>query len=177
MCGCNKGKIQQPAVTNPNSILTRLRNAGRKPIQSHAASASASASASGNPWGNPLWKIMHILAFASSEMSSELASLWQRFFLSLQNELPCPVCRKHVQEWLKQNPDFLSVGIQQYILNLHNDVNSRRGVALWTLQQAETTYSVGGKEKQLSLVPLLMTSISMMPETTAAIQTLLASVS
>lgn len=171
MCGCNKGKIQQYAVPNTNSILSRLRNARKNTIQSHATSTP------GNPWGNPLWKIMHILAFASSEMSSELSSSWQIFFRALQNELPCSVCRTHVQEWLKQNPDFLSVGIQQYILNLHNNVNARRGVALWTLQQVETTYSVGGKEKQLSLVTLLISSISIMSETTAAIQTLLASVS
>jgi len=125
-------------------------------------------------WGPPLWKMMHILAFASSELD---VAAWTMLFQALQNELPCPVCQGHAQEWFKQNPDFTTIGIQQYLLNLHNQVNARRNVALWNIQQVQTMYSVGGKEKQLSMVPLLLSSVAMMPTVSSALQRILASVS
>jgi hypothetical protein len=178
MCGCNKGRIQ-PTVpeTHSNSILAHLRNRG---LQHVAAPAPRYIHASGHAyietskWGPPLWKMMHILSVASTELDT---TAWMSLFQALQDELPCPVCRSHAQEWLKQNPDFTTMGIQQYVLQFHNQVNARRNVPLWSIQQVQTTYSVGGKEQQLSLVTLLMSSVAMMPRVTVALQSILASVS
>lgn len=126
-------------------------------------------------WGPPLWKMMHILAHAQDPSAS--VDSWTTLFKALQEELPCPVCRSHAARWFRRNPDFRSIGIQQYLLNLHNDINRRNRVARWTLQQAETTYSAGGKEHQLALIPLLMSSVAMMPTVTSTLQAIAASVS
>jgi hypothetical protein len=179
MCGCNKERNSRSApapVANPNSFINNLRNRARivpKAVPHENVNTSM--------WGPPLWRMMHILSSVILDYTlltqEDYMKLWEQLFLGLKEEIPCPECRSHVQNWLSKNPDFRSRGIQQYILDLHNDVNVRRGVAQWTIQQVETTYSVGGKEKQLSLIPLLISSVSMMPKVTSSIQILLASVS
>ena len=176
MCGCNKGRGIQNLVplANSNSILGHLRNRYQPAPAPVAAAPRVSVHAEPSRWGPPLWKMMHILALASSELD---VAAWTSLFQAIQNELPCPVCQSHAQEWFKQNPDFTTIGIQQYLLNLHNHVNARRNVALWNIQQVQTMYSVGGKEKQLSMVPLLMSSVAMMPTVSSALQRILASVS
>ena len=181
MCGCNKNRSlvshgslgsHASASAASNSLLGRIRNRysiannGRNPIPATDPAR----------WGPPLWKMLHILAFATSVSGLDLSGEWNAVFQSLQNELPCDVCRTHAQEWLRKNPDR-SIDIQQFVLNFHNDVNARRRVPLWTIQQVVSTYSAGGKEKQLPLVPLLLSSVSMMSDTTKTLQTLLASVS
>jgi hypothetical protein len=133
MCGCNKGRGMQnlAPVTNSNSILAQLRNRGNAAQPVPAAPAVASRIVNHmepSRWGPPLWKMMHILAFASSELD---VAAWTSLFQAIQNEIPCPVCQSHAQEWCKQNPDFTTMGIQQYLLNLHNHVNARRNVAQW----------------------------------------------
>ena len=175
MCGCNKGRGMQTLVpvANPHSILARLRYRGVA-APAPAAAPHIATHAEPSRWGPPLWKMMHILAFASSELD---VAAWTSLFQAIQNELPCPVCQSHAQEWCTQNPDFTTMGIQQYLLNFHNHVNARRNVAQWNIQQVQTMYSVGGKEKQLSMVPLLMSSIAMMPTVSSALQRILASVS
>ena len=120
--------------------------------------------------------MLHILAFATSVSGLDLSGEWNALFQVLQKELPCDVCRGHAQEWLRKNP-VTPRDIQPFVANFHNDVNARRRVPLWTIQQVVTTYSAGGKEKQISLVPLLLSSVSMMPGTTKSLQSLLASVS
>ena len=178
MCGCNKVRNSKPAtVVNPNSFLQRLRSGGSPHVVPRTARQET---VNTSMWGPPLWKMMHILStFHPDTVVSheEFMKLWDQLFVALKEEIPCPECRSHVQNWLSKNPDFRSRGIKQYILDLHNDVNARRSVALWTIQQVETTYSVGGKEKQLSFIPLLISSVSMMQKVTNSLQTLLASVS
>jgi hypothetical protein len=115
--------------------------------------------------------MMHILAAVSSAVEEPL---WSQLFVALQEELPCSVCQTHLQEWIRAHPDFRPVGIQQYIAQLHNDVNIRRGVVPWTFQQVESVYRT---EQQMSLVPLLMPSVAMMQNVTTILQTILASVS
>lgn len=177
MCGCNKGRNSKPApVANPNSFISHLRNRGRI-VPKVAPPEPVNTST----WGPPLWRMMHILSSVILEYTlltqEDYMKLWEQLFIGLKEEIPCLECRSHVQNWLSKNPDFRSRGIQQYILDLHNDVNVRRSVAPWTIQQVETTYSVGGKEKQLSFIPLLISSVSMMPKVTSSLQILLASVS
>ena len=178
MCGCNKnrGQSANAPVAGNNSILGRLRNRATNGMTApHVAQVSSEIDPS--RWGPPLWKMLHILAFATSASGMDLSEEWNALFQALQKELPCPVCRSHVQEWFNTHTEFREIGIQQFILNLHNDVNARRRVPLWSIQQVETTYSAGGKEKQLSLLPLLLSSVSMMQMTTTTLQIILASVS
>ncbi len=188
MCGCNKGKGVNAATQNmqSNTVLGRLRNRYSGGIQPHVSNGR-------NPvpvpvpgpvpatdvsrWGPPLWKMMHILAFATSDSGVDVSGEWASLFQALQNELPCSVCRSHAQEWFNANPADSSTGIQQYLLNFHNNVNARRQVPLWSIQQIQSTYSVGGREYQTSLFPLLLSSVSMMPSVTNSLQNILASVS
>lgn len=187
MCGCNKGKGVNAATRNvqPNTALGRLRNRYSGGIQPHVSNGRNPVPVPTVPvpdtdvsrWGPPLWKMMHILAFATSDSGVDATAEWSALFQALQNELPCPVCRSHAQEWFKTNPAVSSTGIQQYLLDFHNNVNARRQVPLWTIQQIQSTYSVGGREYQTSLFPLLLSSVSMMPSATIALQNILASVS
>ena len=178
MCGCNKGRNSRPApAVQPNSFISNLRNRASGRIVPKAVQENVNTSM----WGPPLWKMMHILSSFNPDYTlltqEDFMKLWDQLFLGLKEEIPCPECRSHVQQWVSKNPDFRSRGIQQYILDLHNDVNARRSVALWTIEQVQTTYTVGGKEKQLSFIPLLISSVSMMQKVTSSLQILLASVS
>jgi len=194
MCGCNKqrslvtrstlGSLGSHASAASTSILGRIRNRyssannGRNPVPGSMPIPRSIPVPATDPsrWGPPLWKMLHILAFATSVSGLDLSGEWNTLFQDLQKELPCDVCRGHAQEWLRKNP-VIPRDIQPFVANFHNDVNARRRVPLWTIQQVVSTYSAGGKEKQISLVPMLLSSVSMMPGTTRSLQSLLASVS
>ena len=183
MCGCNKARPGGYGTGGVGSKVVNMRaTAPRASVRAPAVRAPVVRAAPVTPsvedtalWGPPLWKMMHILAHAQDPSASQ--DSWSALFKALQEEIPCPICRSHAARWFRRTPDFRSIGIQQYLLNLHNDINRRNRVARWTLQQAETTYSAGGKEQQMALIPLLISSVAMMPTVTSVLQAIAASVS
>jgi len=53
--------------------------------------------------------------------------------------LPCPGCSHHCQEYLKEHPPTVESrqALFKYLVDKHNDVNTRLGKRTWTYQEVE----------------------------------------
>ena len=86
-------------------------------------------------WGPPIWYALHVLAEKTPEpLTDRLTDLWNKMLTSLQSSLPCPDCQQHFTQWYSTHP-LGSSPIRLLMLELHNDVNRRRGVPVWTESQ------------------------------------------
>jgi hypothetical protein len=109
-------------------------------------------------WGAPTWFALHI----ASVVSSQNFSLWKELLYALPNDIPCPDCRAHYSGWLQSHPfrtknSILPIRrmmgqrssahprIVQWLLDLHNDVNSRLDppTPTWNEQQVMEHYGGG----------------------------------
>ena len=90
-------------------------------------------------WGPALWRVLHGLA----EYGHDIIPLseWQNLITALHTGLPCPDCTSHYQRWCRIHPLTDSYPIRRWFLDLHNDVNRRRWVAVWTEEQLSVTYA------------------------------------
>lgn len=150
MCGCNRA--QQAALSrNSGGGGGSVGSLGPRMIQ-HSEPSIPSVDTS--VWGPPTWIALHIASFVSSQN----LPLWKELLDALQYDIPCPDCRAHYSGWLQSHP-FRSTTmlpirrmmgqrsthpkIVQWLLGLHNDVNSRTGRPLWNEQQVLERYSGG----------------------------------
>ena len=94
-------------------------------------------------WGPHVWRFLHV---AASLPPSRLRARekWRAVLEALRTALPCPECTGHYQAWHRSHPFRSMMGSSgvrraaiRWVLDLHNDVNKRRGVAIWTQAQAE----------------------------------------
>ena len=78
---------------------------------------------------------------------------WVDLLSALRTSLPCPDCTAHYGRWYGSHPlvrrvgvmmmiRFVTTDIKEWLLNLHNDVNRRKGVAGW--DAAAVTAAFGG---------------------------------
>lgn len=87
-------------------------------------------------WGPTLWLVLHGLA----EIKADPA-MWNPILTALQTSIPCPECTGHYTAWLAAHPlDTTGGSIRRWLLDLHNDVNRRRGVGLWEESQLAGAY-------------------------------------
>ncbi len=83
-------------------------------------------------WGPIFWMTIHIVALGYSEKPSysEKKSA-KEFYEGLQHLLPCPTCREHYREHLKNNPITPSLDnrrdLFKWTVNIHNSVNKKLG--------------------------------------------------
>ena len=93
-------------------------------------------------WGPLLWTVMHSLA----EIGGSDAD-WTDLFVSLQTSLPCPDCTNHYTAWLAARPPPTTgtAAARMWLLDLHNDINQRKGVAVWTEAQLAAAYTGANK--------------------------------
>ncbi len=150
MCGCNRAKAAASAAAAPpvkrpgGRVRVAPAAAPSSPVQNSLPTVDTSV------WGAPMWTALHI-----ASMFSQNIPLWRELITALVNDLPCPDCRAHYSAWIKRNP--LRVGgllpiqrmmqkittssvVVTWLLNLHNDVNSRNSVGTWSLQQLRARY-------------------------------------
>jgi hypothetical protein len=79
-------------------------------------------------WGPPAWTFLHTITLAYPEYptAAEKKSM-VAFFNSLTDILPCHVCQRHYQKYLRQNPVETSVdtkdSLVKWLVQLHNQVN------------------------------------------------------
>jgi hypothetical protein len=66
----------------------------------------------------------------------------------MRTALPCDECSAHYNTWINAHPVALppsglelQVAISTWILDLHNDVNVRKNVPTWTIEQVTATYT------------------------------------
>ena len=92
-------------------------------------------------WGPPFWMTMHILAlgYPKSPSYSEKRAAKQ-FYESLTHLIPCPVCKLHYQEHLKDLPVTPSLDSRtdlfRWTVEIHNRVNKDLGKPEYTEQDA-----------------------------------------
>lgn len=77
-------------------------------------------------WGPCAWKFLHAVA---TTFDPDHDATYLTFFNSLQNVLPCPGCRMHLQTYLKEHPVDVSskAALEKWVYDLHCDVNRRSG--------------------------------------------------
>ena len=143
----------RPAQTPTRSALSNSRplaalfnrRGGVSPVP---APAPQKVTASGLPivdtsiWGPPLWKVLHTIAAAADQPA--VAALWKSIPSSLDGSLPCPLCQGHYHDWLNSHPVPTegTGAIARWVLDLHNAVNRRNGLATWTTEQLTAAYPV-----------------------------------
>jgi len=150
MCGCNRA--QQAALSRNSDGGGGGGGGGGLGNRMIQQSEPSIPTVDTSVWGPPTWIALHIASIASSQN----LPLWKELLNALQYDIPCPDCRAHYSGWLQSHP-FRSTSmlpirrmmgqrtthpkIVQWLLSLHNDVNSRTGRPLWNEQQVMDRYS------------------------------------
>lgn len=81
-------------------------------------------------WGPIFWTTMHIvsLGYSTNPTTKEQEGAVQ-FYESLQEVIPCPICRSHYKEFLTNMPVREAVKnrttLIQWVFNIHNEVNKK----------------------------------------------------
>ena len=79
-------------------------------------------------WGPCCWKLLHSIAWTCPENpTDEEKHNYIIFFISLSKVLPCLHCRKHFQEWIREN-DINSDSrdnLAKWVWKLHNHINKK----------------------------------------------------
>ena len=79
-----------------------------------------------NIWGPALWLILHSSAERIGSIpNNDEIRIWSRLLLSLRFSLPCPLCKKHYQSYIKLHPIVYITKdtIRLWLFNLHTYVN------------------------------------------------------
>jgi hypothetical protein len=144
MCGCNKN---QAAAAVAAAATVRA--------------APRLASVDTSVWGAHLWKVLHYAARSAPGREKAFAHMLE----TLRNGLPCPECSGHYNSWIQAHPVETTTvkrnerpgrmilfnrstpvkitkwpSFSHWVLDLHNAVNKRKGVATWTMGQLNAVY-------------------------------------
>lgn len=95
-------------------------------------------------WGKPIWTFFHLLAHKVKESEfNVIRSQLLNTIYSICSVLPCPVCSEHAKRYL-QAINFNNIrtkqDLKQMICNFHNDVNKRKGYAIFNSENLDETY-------------------------------------
>jgi hypothetical protein len=85
-----------------------------------------------NIWGPPLWFSLHSITFTYPLNPTPIdKSNYKKFFASLENVLPCAVCRKNYLRHLNESPIDNALksrkDLVEWMIDLHNLVNAETG--------------------------------------------------
>lgn len=107
-------------------------------------------------WGPLLWSILHIIAEQVGKSKHKLIQTdevqkWIQWMRSVENTMPCALCRGHYKEWLTKHPlgelnslrgQAFREGARQYVWQLHENVNTSRSKSSGiSLDQCAELYS------------------------------------
>lgn len=94
-------------------------------------------------WGPSAWLFLHSISFQYPENPTEEdKNNFKQLFESLQNTLPCPRCREHYQQNLKENPIQLNSrnDLIQWVIDIHNAVNEKNSKKIYSRKEVEDLY-------------------------------------
>ena len=163
MCGCNKNKSVAPRAAPTVRSLPYSGNRGRGVIRSVPLPMPLPLPTVDTAiWGPSLWKILHtasVLSTSDAQMEA-LADV----LAALRDGIPCPECSGHYNEWYSSHPLKTVVhsegrtaprvfrivrtvkttttwnSLVAWILDLHNNVNTRKSQPTWTVEQVVASY-------------------------------------
>lgn len=95
-------------------------------------------------WGPPAWTFLHTITLNYPENPTEEdKKVYGDFFKSLEDILPCSVCRKHYKKNIKENPINLesNEGLTKWLVDIHNKVNEYNGKKLFSYDSFINKYS------------------------------------
>ena len=97
-------------------------------------------------WGPPLWLDLHTRSFDYPECPSVRQRLEEaHFFRTLDQQIPCKICRGHYRDYLSKHPVQYHVDSQEdiskWLVNLHNEINVRTGKKIVSYDEAEKMYT------------------------------------
>jgi hypothetical protein len=95
-------------------------------------------------WGKPIWTFFHLLAHkVKDEDFAVIRSELLNTIFSICTVLPCPVCSEHAKRYL-QAINFNNIRTKQdlkmMLCNFHNEVNKRKGYAIFNFENLNETY-------------------------------------
>lgn len=96
-------------------------------------------------WGQPIWFLLHTLAYKiKDEYFQKLRVELLDLIYSICSNLPCPMCAGHATEYLN-SINYRIINTKQDLINMlykfHNEVNKKKGFAIFPYQELETKYS------------------------------------
>ncbi len=97
-------------------------------------------------WGPHLWRFLHIASERSVGGISRKRE-WDALIAAMQTGLPCPECTEHYNTWVATMPfeateaTGLRDPVRGWIQGLHNAVNLRREVPVWTSEEVTAAYA------------------------------------
>jgi len=98
-------------------------------------------------WGPLLWAVLHGLAEYAGKspefFKHEELTAWLTILKQLQFIIPCTDCRQHYTTYYQANPltrQNIIQNIRIWLFNLHNDVNKRKGVPPFLLENLSESY-------------------------------------
>jgi hypothetical protein len=97
-------------------------------------------------WGPHLWRFLHI-ASERSVVADTRKWAWDALFAAMQTGLPCPECTEHYNTWVATMPfdvtgaSGLRDSVRGWVQGLHNAVNLRREVPVWTPEEVTAAYA------------------------------------
>lgn len=79
-------------------------------------------------WGSPAWTFLHCISYTYPEKPTQKQrKQYKKFLLSLQDVLPCSICREHTKEYFKKNPVEDALQSKErfvcYLIKLRNHIN------------------------------------------------------
>jgi hypothetical protein len=94
-------------------------------------------------WGPLLWSILHTIAEQVGKPKHKITQTdevqkWIQMMRSVENTMPCALCRGHYKEWLLKHPlsELSSLrgipfreGARKYVWQLHENVNTERNIS------------------------------------------------
>ena len=117
-------------------------------------------------WGPIFWDAMHIVTLAYPVQPTEAEKAGAKaFFESLATVLPCPVCRVHYAEKIKETPIALeSKGeLIYWAWEIHNQVNTMLQKPTITIEQfmdrMRNLGSIRGTKPTLPMTQLVVTGL------------------
>lgn len=119
-------------------------------------------------WAPIMWRILHTMAERSGKTVSPLFAdeerrYWILLIAGLPAILPCPLCREHAAEWIRDHPYAepiktapssaeLYTFLTEYFYNFHEAVNGRLGKPSFEKAALRSTYSGVRILEQLALL-------------------------
>lgn len=85
-------------------------------------------------WGRYYWAVIHIMTMQHDHGLTKDAS--KMISMIIQN-LPCPGCSKHAQEYLLKHPFPSDTTALEWGIKFHNEVNLRTGKPVMSIEDAK----------------------------------------